>query len=112
MASRAVNCARSILQRRSHPNAADQLRERENMNRDRICPHCGHRDECDEELPSVAFACSAVDGGTSECVAPAEVRSVAAGRQVTNLASMSWLELTRLQDAVTNEVLRRITEPK
>lgn len=63
-----------------------------------------------EVCKAVAFACSAVDGGASECVAPAEVRSVAAGRQVTDLASMSWFELTRLQEDVTNEVLRRVTK--
>ena len=76
------------------------------------CNHCQTSHYMGEGCPAITFACSAVDGGASECVAPAEVRSVAAGRQVTNLASMSWLELTRLQDAVTNEVLRRITEPK
>lgn len=58
--------------------------------------------------PASASACSAVDGGTSGCVAPAEVRSVAAGRHVTDLASMSWFELTRLQEDVTNEVLCRV----
>lgn len=35
--------------------------------------------------PAIASACSAVDGGTSGCGAPAEIRSVAAGRQVTEV---------------------------
>lgn len=40
---------------------------------------------------SVASACSAVDGGTSGCVAPAEIRSVAAGRHVPMSATVESL---------------------
>ena len=42
------------------------------------CNHCQTSHYMGEGCPAITFACSAVDGGASECVAPAEVRSVAA----------------------------------
>ena len=54
-----------------------------------------------------ASACSAVDGGTSGCVSPAEIRSVAAVRQVTDLHLWTDEDLHVLACSVIDEAERR-----
>ena len=60
-----------------------------------------------EGRPAFASACSAVDGGTSRCVAPAEIGSVAAGRQVAELDSWTAEELLDMHTATEKELWRR-----
>lgn len=76
------------------------------------CEQCGNlriRCECP---PAVDPQRSVADGGTSGCGAVGGNPQRSADRRVTDLASMSWYELTRLQESVTIEVLRRVSEPR
>ena len=80
------------------------------------CPYCDQsyfmciRTRCRKS--TTASACSAVDGGTSGCGAPAEIRSVAAGRQVTELSDFTDQQIVEMLQDVTKEITRRFLPTK